>query len=441
MAHSSFLRRTGVRAAIVAILVTGGRPGIAAQDRSPMPASPASATSRPAVLTLQQAIAHALDAAPEAEANAARVDALRAAQRQAAVRPNPVLDVAAENITGTGGYTLLEGVELTVTYAQQMERGGKRQARIALAGREIELAEAEAVVQRLDIAQRVHQAYVEALTAEALMGVAAERLRLARELAGAVQRRVREARDPLFAGTRARTRVAEAEVDLNLAIHARDAALRRLVARWGGSPEGLTISIDEFFILDRPDERFAETVAAADLAIAEARVRRAEAAVAVEQTRRVQDPTVRGGARYLNATGDIALVGGVSIPLARNDTNRANVERAAAERRRAEADAEVARVTRLRELRLARERVEQARLEARELFQNVFPGALRTLEQVQAGFARGGFRHADIDEAATRLNQVRERMVRATTEYHEARVALDRLTGRFADRLPQEEVR
>lgn len=425
-------------ALVAAALFAAAQPALS-QTR-PEPAASA-AQPRTQVLTLERSIALALNAAPEAKANEARLEALRAARRQAGARPNPTLDVDVENIAGTGAYRFVNGTEVTATYAQEIERGGKRQARIALAGREIELAEAEAVVQRLDIALRVHQAYVEAMNAEALTGVAAERLRVARELGAAVRRRVREARDPLFAGTRAETRIAEAEVDLNLAVHARDAAISRLAALWGGSPEGLTIPIDEFFILDRPPEEFAETVAAADLAAAEAHVRRAEAAVAVEQSRRVQDPTVRGGARYLNTTGDVALIGGVSIPLARNDTNQANVERAVAERRRAEADMEVARVMRMRQVRLARERVEAARLEARTLFENVFPGVLRTLEQVQAGFARGGFRHADIDEAATRLNQVRERMVRATTQYHEARVALDRLTGRFADRLPQEEIR
>ena len=425
-------------ALVAAAILAAGQP--ASSQTRPGPGV-AAASPRTQTLTLERAVALALNAAPEAEANAARLDALRAAQRQAGVRPNPTLDVNVENIGGTGAYRFVDGTEVTATYAQLIERGGKRQTRIALAGREIELAEAEAVVQRLDIARRVQEAYVEALTAEAMVGVAAERLRLARTLAEAVSRRVREARDPLFAGTRANTRLAEAQVDLDLAVHARDAALSRLTVLWGGSPEGLTLPIDDFFMLDRPHEQFSETVAAADLAVYEARVRRAEAAVAVEQARRVQDPTVRGGARYLHTTGDVALVGGVSIPLARHDTNRANIERAVAERRRAEAEIEVAWVTRMREIRLARERVEEARHEARGLFEDVFPGALRTLEQVQAGFARGGFRHADIDEAATRLNQVRERMVRATTEYHQARVALDRLTGRFADRLPEEEVR
>lgn len=399
-----------------------------------------SATVSAETLTLESALSRALSAAPEFEANAARVDALRAARSQAGVRLNPTVEVLGENVIGTGQYRFLGGAEVTASYAQTIERGGKRQARVALAEREIGVAEAEALVQRLNIARRVQGAYVEAVTAQALIEVAEERLRLANTLQTEVDRRVREARDPLFAGTRAATRVEEAEVDLELATHARDAALTRLTTLWGGTPAGLTLSTEEFFELgDRP--RVADRPAAADLAVYEARVRRAEAAIAVEQARRIQDPTVRGGVRYLNQTGDLAILGGISIPLARYDTNRANIQRAVAERRRAEAEIEVARLARLRELRLAEEKVEEARHEAEALLQRVFPGALKTLEQVREGFARGGFRHVDIDEAQTRLGAVRERIVGAVAEYHEARVELDRLTGRFAGPLLNEELR
>lgn len=398
------------------------------------------ATVNAETLTLEGAVSRALSAAPEFEANAARVDALRAARSQAGVRPNPTVEVLGENVVGTGPYQFLGGAEITASYAQTFERGGKRQARVAMAEREIGVAEAEALVQRLDIARRAQAAYVEAVTTQAQIEVAEERLRLAKALRTDVDRRVREARDPLFAGTRAATRVEEAEVDLELATHARDAALTRLTALWGGTPAGLTLSTEEFFDLgDRVS--VSGGPASADLAVYEARVRRAEAAIGLEQARRVQDPTVRGGVRYLNQTGDLAILGGISIPLARYDTNRANIERAVAERRRAEAEIEVARLARLRELRLAEEKVEEARHEADALLERVFPGALKTLEQVREGFARGGFRHVDIDEAQTRLGTVRERIVRALAEYHKARVELDRLTGRFAGLLLNEEVR
>ena len=430
-------------AAIVVILATIGSPAAFAQSRAPLPPAPAvpAAPAQAETLRLERAIALALNAAPEAASNSARLDALRAAQRQAGVRLNPTLDVMAENFVGTGPYRFVGGLEVTATYAQTIERGGRRQARVTLAGREIEVAEAEALVQRLDIARRVQTAFVEAMTAEAMVGVVAERLRLARALRDEINRRVRAARDPLFAGTRAETRVSEAEVDLELAEHARDAAVTRLAALWGGSPRNLVISIDDFFMLDRPEPIISDAISPVDLAVYESRVRRAEASVHLEQSRRVQDPTIRGGARYLNGTGDVALVGGISIPLARHDTNRGNIERAEAERRRAEADTEVARVTRMRELALARERVSETRHEAEALLRQVFPLAIRTYDQVRAGFLRGGFRHSDLDEAATRINTVRERMVRAASEYHRARIEVDRLTGRFIQRLPLEEAR
>ncbi|WP_162843438.1 TolC family protein [Parasphingopyxis lamellibrachiae] len=391
-------------------------------------------------ITLENAIALALNQAPEADANAARLEALRAARAQAGVSPNPTVELYGENLLGTGQNRFVDGAEITASYAQTIERGGKREARVTLASREIDVAEAEALVQRLDIAQRVQTAYVEAMTAQAMVEVTSEQLRLARALEVEVNRRVQEARDPLFAGTRAATRVAEAQVDFDLAEHARSAALTRLAALWDSSSEDLTVDNDAFFELGTSGD-LQSRPSVADLRVYEARVRRAEAAIELERARRVQDPTVRGGVRYLNQSREFALVVGASIPLGRNDTNRANIARAIAERRQAEANIEVARVARLRAVRLAHERVEETRLEATAILQRVYPGAQRTLEQVREGFARGGFRHVDIDEAQTRLGVVRERIVDAAAEYHRARVELDRLTGRFAAPLPLEENR
>jgi cobalt-zinc-cadmium efflux system outer membrane protein len=60
------------------------------------------------------------------------------------------------------------------------------------------------------------------------------------------------------------------------------------------------------------------------------------------------------------------------------------------------------------------------------------PGAERTLAEVRAGYNRGGFTFLDVSTAQTALHEARARMVRAATRHHEARVDLDRLTGRFA---------
>src|SRR3546814_149167 len=93
-------------------------------------------------LSLDQAVERAIAASPEISAGEAGVDAARADQIQARVRPNPTISVDMDNAAGTGGYGLFKQSEMTVTYSQPIERGGKRSARMALAERGVVLAEA-----------------------------------------------------------------------------------------------------------------------------------------------------------------------------------------------------------------------------------------------------------------------------------------------------------
>src|SRR3546814_13659317 len=82
-------------------------------------------------LTLVQAVGRAIAASPELRAGEAGVDAARAGQLQARVRPNPTVSVDMENGVGTGGYGLFRQSELTVTHSQPLDHDGTRGARMA----------------------------------------------------------------------------------------------------------------------------------------------------------------------------------------------------------------------------------------------------------------------------------------------------------------------
>jgi hypothetical protein len=139
-------------------------------------ASPALSQS---TLSLDEALRQALAADPAAAGAAARLDASKAQARQADTRPNPGLGVEVENFTGSGRFSALGRTETTVSYQQTYERGGKRQARIALAQSEISLVQARAEVRRLDLAKAVQLAFVEVLAAQAQVAVAEEQLSIA----------------------------------------------------------------------------------------------------------------------------------------------------------------------------------------------------------------------------------------------------------------------
>lgn len=378
-------------------------------------------------LTLEDAIERAVAASPQGAAASAQRDVLIAARAQADTRPAPSIDVQAENI-GIGGRELRDQFQIDATYNQRIERGGKRAARIALVEGDMRVATAEAIVRRLDIAANVQRLYVEVQAAQAAIANARERVDVAASAQREVQRRVDGARDPLFAGTRARTQLAEARVELELAVHARDGALRRLTTLWDGSSQGLSVSSEDFLSLDRRES--SGTMAAADAAIFAARRARADAAIALERSNARTDPTVSAGPRYLG-TGDIALVAGVSLPLRNRRLATASLARAQAEQRQIDAELAVDRYQRNQAIVLAAEKVEEARHEVEAVRDRVLPGARQTLAEVRAGYARGGFSFLDVSTAQRELAVAHARLVQAATRYHQAGVELDRLTGRF----------
>lgn len=378
-------------------------------------------------LTLEEAIEQSVSSSPQGAATAARIEGLNAARAAADTKPAATIEGSIENI-GTSGFNEFQ---IDGTYNQRLERGGKRLARIELAESEIGIAQAEALVRRLDLARQVQELYVETQAAALDLELARSRVEIAAALQSEVQRRVDGARDPLFAGTRARTELAEAEVDLELADHALDAAKARLGLLTGVDPAELAVVTEGFLEMETPDIDLRE-LPSIDLALYEARRERANANYRLQQAYSRTDPTVYAGPRVFGS-GDVAVVAGFSLPLPNRALNRANIDRATAEQRQVEADLAVERFQRQRDVALAAERVEEARHEAEAIQSRVIPSAEQTLREVRAGYNRGGFTFLDVSTAQSALHETRVRFVDAVSEYHEAKVELDRLTGRFAD--------
>lgn len=377
-------------------------------------------------VTLEQAIAKAVEAAPLLKADDAAVAAARAGRAQANVRPNPSVTVEAENFVGTGPYNVLGQAEITATYNQPIERGGKRAARVALADKDIDVAQASANVTRLDLAASVQRAFFDVLIAKDVLEISRFRLSTEQELQTEALRRVRGYKDPLFVETRAAARVASARIGVEQADFRLEAASDLLAGFWGGVGDDLNVE----GILMASDS-VALTLAPSDEKLVEARVARASAAVVVEETKRTQDYTVSGGTRFLRGTNDLAAVAGITIPIGRFDRNQGGIDRARAEKDRLSFAAEAARLEKLRRLASLRANAESAQVRADALMAEVYPRAYKTLQQVREGYNRGGFSFRDIQDAADAILEVQDQWLEANTQYRDLQTEIDRLTGRF----------
>lgn len=357
------------------------------------------------------------------------MSAAQAGVRQAGVKPNPSLAFELENFAGSGAYSTLDRTETTLSFQQTLERGGKRQARTALARAGAEVTRRRRDVRRLDLLRDVQVAYAEALAAEAELLIAEARLVAAQSAQADVDRRVRAARDPLFAGSRAEAITAQAEIERDQARAAARNARDTVAGFWRGSAD-FALGLEAFFGVAPPSGD--HQVAVADLALLEAEREVASSNIRFERSRAVMDPTVRAGVRYFGDGNDVAFVVGGSLPLALHDNNKAAIDRAISERSAAEADIMAERVVREREIARLVARMTASASESERLRAEVIPRAIRAVEQVRDGFGRGGFQYINVAEAERALADTRARRVAVLRQFHLDQAALDRLTGRHA---------
>lgn len=390
-------------------------------------------------LSLSDVLARAAAGDPTAPASSARVTAAEAGVRQAGVGPRPVVGVDLEEFAGTGPYSPVDRSQATLYYEQTWERGGKREARTGVAQSELSLAQQRGRLRTLDLLAQVQTAWVDALAAQAAIGVAEDRLALAARVERDIGKRVGRALDPLFAGERARTAVAEARIARDQAVEAARIARATLASYWGGNDD---------FALDMAafghiHQSLPPGDAMPDLALLTAERDSAEARIRLEQARDVADPTVRAGVRHFGQGNDVALVVGGSIPLGGRRANRGNVERAQAERIAAEAEIAVSRIDQKREAdRLAASRAAIA-AEIARIDLELLPSAERAVVMVRDGFNRGGtaFTFLELAEAQRAVIEARTRRVDLLRRFHLDGVRLDRIGGRHASLIASAENR
>lgn len=389
-------------------------------------------------LTLADILDRAVAKDPFAALRSARAQSADAATRQARIGPQPSIGADIEDIAGTGPYSPVDRSQSTFYYERQIERGGKRAARIGVAQAEAGLVAGQSRLRMLDFLAEVQTAWVEAQSSRAIADIAGERLAVAQRLQGEVGRRVARALDPLFAGERARAATAEAAIARDRAVEQARIDRMHLAALWRDDDVELDPAA---FALKGAQARADDK--APDLALMEAGRLAARRRIDLEKARAMADPTLRAGLRHFGQGNDISVVIGGSIPLGGRRYNAGNLDRAQADYRAAEAEAALAGAARTREIaRLAASREAIASQIARTDAE-VLPAAEQAVRLVRDGFNRGGtaFTWLEVAEAQRSVIDARLRRIDLLKTYHLDGARLDRLTGRHLPLIENREIR
>lgn len=385
-------------------------------------------TTAESVFTLDEALTAAGTGSPAIEAATSGIDAARAQRTVAGLRPNPSIDAMSENVAGTGPYSGFRSSETTVGLSLPFELGGKRSARVAVAGAQLDRATVEAAIARADLRLRVTQAYSDAAAAQRRAAVAREQVGIAAEVLRAARVRVQAGRASPLEEQRADVARLNAEGYAERADRSAQLALdnlARLTGREASALDGAWFArIDSAG--PRLPARSVDTLAAA---AAQADLTAATAQVRLARSQRIPDVTISAAARRLEASNAMAGVFGISVPLPLFNNGRAAVDLASAQRQQTDARRRLALLDADQAIASADADAANAATTARNAAGPTLVAAQEAARITRIGYREGKFGQLDLLEAERTLAETRANAIDALAAYHDAQARLERLTA------------
>ena len=378
-----------------------------------------------APLSLQKAIALALEANLDLTVAQREVDAVQGQVLQAQARRNPELAYLLED-QRTSTRTQSAQINLPI------ELGGKRAARMAAAERGRDVAVEELNARRVEIRAAVVAAFFDALAAQDRTALAQDSVDLARKATDAVAKRVTAGKVSPVEETKARVAEAGVRVELAQAQSEQRSARARLASLLGANPPRFTQvagSVDDLPAVPSLDDIQQRLSASSALRRAQLEVERRKSLADVERSKQTPDVTVSLGVKRPNELARNQLMLGVSVPLPLFDRNQGNLLEALKREDKARDELQALNLRLSTEVLQARERLTSVRGEIDVLQREVLPGAKSAYDAATVGFGYGKFNFLEVLDAQRTYFAAQSQYLKALAEAHRAAADMDRVIG------------
>jgi len=387
-------------------------------------------------ITLRDALALALLQNPDLAAFSWDVRMAEAKTIQAALPPNPELELEIDEFGGSGERRRTNDAEYIVALSQAVELGCKASRRARVARLASSLSGWDYEAKRLDVLTKTTQAFIDVLAAQEQLVLAEDSHRLAKEAYAGVTERVKAGQVAPLAAAKARVEFATSRIARDSARRSLRSARRALAGQWGSAAASFARAKGNLETLGDsppPDPSGGDISQNPDLARWDTEMEHRRATLAMERANAIPDVTVTAGFKRFDGPEEYAFVAGLGIPLPLFDRNQGGVLEAkydlskAARQRRAEE-------VRIRSgLAEGYEEISASHAEAAAVQADLLPAAQEALDAATRGFQQGKFGYLDVVDAQRTLFDVRAGYVEALARHHKAVAQAERLAGRPLD--------
>lgn len=384
-------------------------------------------------LALRDAVGRALTYNPSIRAAYKEIEAREGEALQSSRRPNPELLLEAQNFGGTKETQAFEAAELTASFTQLIELGGKRMLRLQAAELDTSLATWDYEAVRVQVAALTAQAFVDVLIAQERVKVLREFVDVAEKTRHSVDLRVKAGKASPIELDRAVVSVAKAKALVSAEKVKVDVAKRKLATFWGGHGADFGAATGKFGNSQKvPTVDALKAYLESNPAIARwsDEIGRRSALLNIENAKSVPDVRVGAGVRQINETDSMALVASVAIPLPLFDRNEGNIAAAESRLAKAHSDEQAQRDELLRTLIEALGELQVAATQLSALKRDVLPVAQTAFDRTKLGYDEGKFDVLNVLDAQRSVFDVRLDLLMARADYEKARVKVEALIGR-----------
>jgi cobalt-zinc-cadmium efflux system outer membrane protein len=390
------------------------------------------AAQSPEILTLDDAFARVARSHPDLRLLQGQGNVLSAELERASLRPGLVAGVSVENVLGTSEASGFRQAEISLTLAGVLERGGKLDARRALAQSRIDALAVQRETRRLDLLAEVARRYLAVNAAQEQRRIAdLDVMQRQRTVVGARQRLVAGA-SPESVLLTAQAALARAEMERDRATQRGVAAGQHLAALWGErDPAFAVVAGDALALPDIAD--FAELDAllssTPELARFADETRIGEARLQLARSQASPDFDWQVGVRRLQETDDFALIGSVSMPLGSARRAQPELRAAAAELALVGIEREAQGLSLYSTLAEAHGRYRVAQFEVARLQTEVLPKLAKAENAAERAYRGGALSYMEWAFLQSERTTARKQQLETALDAQRALIEIQRLTG------------
>jgi len=383
-------------------------------------------------LTLDTAIRQTLDNNPQLYRFRYTREQLEGEKELSSLRPQYIVGVEAENFAGSGTYDSFDSLELTIALSSVLELGGKRDARVGVAGGRLETFEMQRKADTLDLLGNLASSFILVLTTQEEIKLAAEAAKLSQDLVDTVSVRAERGAAPDSEVMRAKAMLIQARIlQVNLQ-HKLDRQKVSLVRFWGTTEPQFGLANGDIFDFGNSTSFEAlyaqvQQTPAVEVFATQARLRDAELKLAQTQNR--ADFTWAVGARRLESTNDTALVAAFSVPLFAKKRNEGAMAAATANRNAVSREREAALLELHNRLYTAYSQRQQFIETHALLEQEIIPELEEALKQTRSAYDRGRLRYQDWIAAQQELLNAKRQLIETASAVLLNQAVIEQLTA------------